>query len=168
MGEKQKYLTKSFSYEGLFNYRELFRVMDVWFREKFFDKFEKRTEQYELPDGIALDFEFTPWKKVTDYFKIIIKVELTGKGIKEVDVEINGKKTKVQEGKINVKLTGYVVVDYDGKWSKPLLYFLRDIYDKYVYWHITKKYIHMAVDDVNSLYDHMRTYLNMAQYKVLR
>lgn len=166
MGEKQKYIVKTFSYEGLLNYRELFRILDVWFREKFYDKFEKRNEQYMTPEGLCLETEFTPWKKTTDYYKIIIKVELTGTNLKEVEVDAQGKKIKMHQGRISIKLTGYLVVDYEGRWGKPVLYFLRDMYDKYIYWRITKKYIEMVLDDVNNLYNHLRAYLNMNPYKV--
>lgn len=166
MGEKQKYLVKTVSYDGIFNYRDLFRVIDVWQREKFYDKWEARNEQYVTPHGLTIETEFKPWKKVTDYFKIIVKIEINASGLKEVEVEMDGKKVKMQQGKVSIKLTGYLVVDYFHKWNKPLLYFLRDIYDKYVYWRITKKYIDMVLDDVQSLYEHIRTYLNMIQYKV--
>jgi hypothetical protein len=165
MAEKQKYLVKTIAYDGLFNYRELFRIMDVWFREKFYDKWEKRNEQYMTPEGLCIETEFTPWKKVTDYFKIIIKIEITGTNLKEVEVEVQGKKQRMHQGKVSVKLTGYLVVDYEHKWSKAPLYFLRDIYDKYIYWRITKKYIEATIEDVESLYNHLRSYLNMAQYK---
>jgi len=168
MGEKQKYIVKTLSYEGLFNYREFFRILDVWLREKFFDKWEKRNEQYMTADGMCLETEFTPWKKVSDYYKIIIKIEITGTNLKEVEVEVNGKKVKMHHGRVSVKLTGYLVVDYFNLWQKPLLYFLRDIFDKYIYWRITKKYIDMVLDDVNSLYNHLRSYLNMEEYKVTR
>src|SRR3989344_1839273 len=102
MGEKQKYIVKTFSYEGQFNYRELFRILDVWLREKFYDKWEKRNEQYMTADGMCLETEFTPWKKVTDYYKIIIKIEITGTNLKEVEVELHGKKVKMHEGKVSI------------------------------------------------------------------
>jgi len=170
MGEKQKYIVKTIAYDGLLNYRELFRILDVWLREKFYDKKEKRNEQYMTAEGMNIETEFIPWKKVTDYFKIMIKIEITGTGLKEVEVELHGKKTKMHQGKVSIKITGYLVVDYEvlgvSQWSKPVLYFLRDIFDKYVYWRITKKYIEMTLDDVDSLYNHLRAYLNMEQYKV--
>ena len=166
MGEKQKYLMKSISYDGIFNYRELFRIIDVWLREHYYDKWEKRNEQYKTPEGFSLDIEFTPWKKVTDYHKLIMKIEISGTNLKEVEVELNGKKEKMHEGKLNIKLTGYLVVDYEHKWNRPVYYFIRDVYDKYVYWRITKKYIDMVIEHVDSMYNDIRSYLNVTHYKV--
>jgi len=169
MGEKQKYIVKKVAYEGLFNYRELFRIIDVWLREKFFDKNERRNEQYHTEEGMQIEIEFVPWKKTTDYFKEIIKIEIDAINLKEVEVENNGQKIKMHQGKIYIKLTGYLIVDYDylGKqsWKKPLHYFLRDIFDKFVYWNITKKYRDMVIDDVNDLQNGIRSYLNLNPYK---
>ena len=74
MAEKHKLIDKKFGYEGYFNYRDLYRIMDVWFREKFYDKDEKFNEEYQTPSGKHIHIEFVPWKKVTDYFNMNIKV----------------------------------------------------------------------------------------------
>jgi len=169
MGEKQKFITRRFTYEGLLNYKELFRIMDFWLRDKFYDKHEKRSEEYQTPTGKQIDFEFTPWKKVTDYYKINIKIEGLITNLKEVEVEKNGQKVKMHHGRVNIKITGYLVVDYEPRWSikgRPLLYFIRTLYDQYIYAMMTRKYYKMVIDHVNSLYNHMASYVNIEQYKM--
>ncbi len=162
MGEKQKIIKREISYEGLFDYKEFFRRMDFWLRDKFYDKWEKRSEEYVAPDGTkTMEFEFTPWKKTTHYHKIVIKIELWISGLKEVEIDVDGEKKRMNEGKMRIAFTGYLVVDYENKWEKsPLLYFIRDLYDKFIYSYITKKYYNMAVDDVNDLINTLNTYLN--------
>ena len=167
MGEKQKYIVKKISYEGFFSFREVFRIMDWWMRDKFYDKHEKKTEEQTKPTGKQLDYEFTPWKKYTDYHKGIIKIEVIAQNLKEVDVVIRGEKRRMQHGKLNIKLTGYLIVDYENLWERTaLLTFLRDIFDKYFHWYITKKYSNMIVDHVNDLYYAVSSYLNTTQYKI--
>lgn len=167
MGDKQKIIAKKFSYEGLFNYKDLFRIIDVWHRDKFYDKWEKRSEEYANPDGTKnLEFEFTPWKKYTDYHKGIIKIEGWVLNMKEVEINVKGKKIKVNSGRIDIKFTGYMVMDYEEKWDINMpLYFLRDLWDRYVVHHISNKYEKMLVDHINDLHNTLQSHLNMHQYR---
>ena len=166
MGEEQKLYVKRLSYEGFFNFKEVFRTMDFWIRDKFYDKREHRYEEFKTPEGKQIELEFKPWKKVTDYYKIQIKIEMFVKGLRDVVIERNGKKVPMQHGSINIKLSGYLIVDYEHYWNKtPLLYFIRDMFDRFVYWYITKKYMKMTIDHIDDLYYTLSTYLNINTYK---
>ena len=172
MGEKQKLIGKSFTYEGIFVFRHMFYEMDSWLREHWYDKHEKWNEYQVMPDGSKqISFEFVPWKKYTDYFKGRLKVELMATNLRDVEVEQDGKKIKAQQGKIEAKFTGYLIVDYEwfygSRWNTPFLYFLRDIYDKFINIRYTMKYRRMVVDHTNELAGVMMSYLNMQQYKLV-
>ncbi|MDO8642268.1 MAG: hypothetical protein Q7R76_01600 [Candidatus Woesearchaeota archaeon] len=167
MGEKQKYIVKKISYEGYFNYRELFRILDFWQRDKFYDKREHRSEEMVTDKGKNIDLEFLPWKKYTDYFKGVFKIVITVQHMKEVEIMVRGEKRKMNHGSIDIQITGYLIVDYEGYWDRhPLLTFIRDIFDRYFNWYITKKYINMLTDHANDLYFSLSSYLNASQYKV--
>lgn len=162
MVEKNRIIQKQFAYEGLFRYRELFRLLDFWLRDKFFDKKEKGTGEYRNPDGSKqIHILFEPWKKVTDYYKVSLRIELMVKNMKEVEVEIDGKKERLNHGFIECVLSGFLVLDYDNRMEKRAgLQFLRDMFQRYVYHHITKKYTEMVVDDLTDLENTLRSYLN--------
>ncbi|MBI2147605.1 hypothetical protein HYU19_03950, partial [Candidatus Woesearchaeota archaeon] len=162
----QKYIVKNISYEGLLDYKHFFRVMDFWFRDKFYDKFEKLNEEFVGPEGKFMDFEFTPWKKLSDYHKCTLKVEGKISSLKPVIVNIGGKDVKMHHGKVNMKLTGYLIVDYWKRHNQPLPYFLRDLFDRYIYRHVTKKYYGMVVQHVTDLASVLEAYLNMAPKKL--
>lgn len=167
MVEKNRIIHREFVYEGLFNYREFFRKIDFWLRDKFYDKKERGTGEYRLPDGqkyISLYFE--PWKKVTDYYKITIRIDLQVKEMKEVEIEVDGKKQKLNQGRIECALTGYLTLDYDDRMEKTaMIQFMRDLFHRYVYHYITKKYMEMVVDDLGDLENTLRSYLNTFQRK---
>ncbi|HLC98810.1 MAG TPA: hypothetical protein VJC00_02280 [Candidatus Nanoarchaeia archaeon] len=173
MGEKQKLYGKSFSYEGIFVFKHMFYEMDSWLREHWYDKFEKWNEQQVKPDGTKqVAFEFVPWKKFTDYFKGTIKIEVMCTNLRDVEVEYDGQKIKAQQGKVDVKLTGYLIVDYawfyGSRWTTPMLYFLRDLFDKFVNIRYTRKYRRVIVDNVDEISAVMQSYLNTQQYKLMR
>lgn len=166
MAEKYKLIVKRFSYEGYFNYREFFRIMDLWFREKFYDKEEKINEEYVTPEGKHLEMEFVPWKKVTDYFNIKIKINMNVDELKEVTIKKDNKIVKTNHGKISAKVTGYLIVDYENKWQKPLQYFYRYLMDRYIYHYITRQYEMEIIGDVNDLSTRLTNYLNITPYQV--
>ncbi|MBD3312938.1 hypothetical protein GF345_00690 [Candidatus Woesearchaeota archaeon] len=173
MGEKQKLISKGFTYEGIFVFKHLFYEMDSWLREHWYDKMEKWNEEQVKPDGTKqASFEFVPWKKFTDYFKGVLKIEMMGTNLRDVEVEQDGRKIKAQQGKVEVKITGYLLVDYlwfyGSRWDKsPLFYFMRDIWDKFVNLRYTRKYRRMTVDNTNELASAMMSYLNMERYQQL-
>lgn len=165
MAEKHKLIAKKFSYEGYFNYKEFFRIMDTWFREKFYDKKEDINEEYVTPEGKHLEMEFVPWKKVTDYFNIKIKIEISVDNLKEVTIKKGDKMVKTNHGKISAKIKGYLIVDYENKWQKPLQYFYRYLMDNYIYRHITRQYEKEVISDVNDLSTRLTNYLNITPYQ---
>ena len=165
MGEKQKFIVKNLAYEGLLDYKHFFRIMDFWFRDKFYDKSEKLNEEFVGPQGKFMEFEFVPWKKVTDFWKIVIKVEGKISNLRPVVVNIGGKEERMHHGKVNLRVTGYLNADYKQRHNKALSYFLRDLFDKYIYHHVTTKYYAMVVDHVTELVNVLEAYLNMTPKK---
>ena len=147
MAEKTRVIERHVVYSGLFNYRELFRLIDFWYRDKFYDKKEKLTAKMEHPDGNHFSFHFEPWKKVTDYYKIQTYIDLVGTGIKEVEVEIDGKKVRLNHGKIEVMIVGNLISDYEGKlMSRGIYQLMHTLFDRYVYRHMTKKNWELSID----------------------
>ena len=167
MVEKNRVIQKQIGYVGLFKYRDLFRTIDFWLRDKFFDKKEKGNAEYRYPDGTKqMTVLLEPWKKVTDYYKVSLRIEVLAKDMKEVDVEVNGKTQRLNQGSVTVILTGFLVLDYDNRMEKnAFLLFLRDLFHRYVYSYITKKYTEMVVDDLTDLENTIRSYLNTFQKK---
>ena len=170
MAEKKKLTSINFVYEGIFSMKDFFRLLDFWLRDKFFDKQEQKLEEFVNPDGSKqIEIEFQPWKKFSDYHKCVLKIEMMVHNFRNIEVDVNGKKLKLNQGKIEIKFTGYLWVDWQGHWTiqkkKPMLYFVRDLWDRYIYNDITKKYTYMVLDDVTDLRNTLSTYLNMQKYK---
>lgn len=52
------------NYHGLMDVNEFYRVMDKWFREKGFDKYEKRNFEQVLKEGIQIEIRLNHGKKL--------------------------------------------------------------------------------------------------------
>ena len=126
MGERRIVIDNlMLQYEGLFELRELYMMVDKWLRQKGYDKFEKRNHEHVLKEGKYIEIELEPWKKITDYAKIVINLYFHCYNVKEVIVKKDGQDVKMNQGKIKIKFVGFLVTDYEDKWEgKPIFYFL--------------------------------------------
>ncbi len=157
---------KLLEYEGIFNFQDFYYTMDKWLREKGYDKWEKRNFEQVLKDGRQIEIAFEPWKKITDYARIVLKMGLVVTKMKDIVVKKNGQDIKMNHGKIKMKFIGYLDTDYEHRWEgKPYFYFLRTVLDKYVYRSHTDKYDSAVAEECSHLYNTLRNFLNM--YKTM-
>jgi hypothetical protein len=164
MAEREEVVKKVLVYEGLLDSSDLFKIIDNWLRERYYDKRERATEEKETRKGKIITYWLDPWKKVTDYFKIIMRFECILGPLKEVEVEREGKKIRLEKGKVRIEIIGFLTYDYENKWIKPLEFFLRYIFDHFIYWPITKKYRDMTREHAEDIYSHLARYFNIKRY----
>jgi|TARA_B100002003_G_C14107991_1_gene532925 hypothetical protein len=166
MAEREVVIDKMrLSYEGLFKVTDLYKLIDGWLREKGYDKREKKMIESVTKDGKFIEWEMEPWKKITDYAKIVIGLRMIMTDIKEVDVEVDKSKVKLNQGKIDFVFDGYLETDYENRWeSKPLFYFLRTVFDKYIFKPYSTGYHSNTLDDVNDLHVRIKSFLNLYRY----
>lgn len=146
------------SYDGLFDLAELYRLIDAWFFEKGWDKYEHINQEQITPTGRYIRLVLEPWKSITDYFKLIIRIKANFNDIK--DVEVN--KKKLNQGEVKMVFDGYVVSDRHGLWnSRPLYWFLSIIFNKYIFKEHFNKAERRLVSDLDDLYKRIKSFLNV-------
>jgi len=74
------------TYEGLFDLTGLWQLIDSWFYEKNYDRWERKNYEQVLPTGKTIEIELLPWKKTTEYFKNTIKVRIKVAELKDVEI----------------------------------------------------------------------------------
>lgn len=152
-------------YEGLFDVKELFLMIDKWLRQKAYDKMEKRNHEHVLKEGKYIEIELEPWKKVTDYAKIVINMYIHMYNIKDIMVKKDNQDIKMNTGKIKIRFIGYLVTDYEHKWEgKPVWWFLRTVMDRWVYKVSADKYEAAVAENVKHLYQNVKAFLNLYRY----
>lgn len=153
-------------YEGLFSMPDLYATIDNWLKEKGYDKQEKKNVERVKAAGKDVELLLQPWKKITDYAKIVINIRVIASNIKEVEVEQDGAKIKLNQGKVHIVLDGWLQTDYEGRWEgKPLFFFLRELYDRYLYKPYTSSYESAVAKDTTDLHGELRSFLNLYRYK---
>ena len=168
MAEKKiVYQDKFISFEGLFDLRNLFRTIVKWFNEHGYDMWENKNFEEVYENGKKVIFELIPYKKVSDYYKLEIRIFAVFENLKEVEIELSGVKQKLLKGGANFTFDATLVTDYENRWeSRPAYYFYRALIDKFIYKSYTDKYEEELIKDAKEVQEEIKAYLNMFRYSV--
>lgn len=133
MAEKELVLKEKLEHSGLMDFPGLYSFLHSWLKDEGYGVTEERYA--EKVSGAARDLliEWKAGKMLSDYFKMEHKIKFEAQGLTEVEVEIDGKRKKMNKGKLVFELTGGLIKDPDSKWeATPANRFMRDVYNKYV------------------------------------
>lgn len=166
MGEKRHIVQDlGINYEGLFKLSELYLTIEHWLKERGYDKEESKNHEQVLKTGKDIMVELWGDKKFSDYAQCKIKITIHAKNMKDIMVKKDGVEVPMNQGKIVVGLNGYLVTDYKAKWEgKPLFYFLRMAFDRWIYSVNTQKFEAGVSEEVEHLYKTVKGHLNMYRY----
>ncbi len=152
-------------YEGLFDVKEFFRLIENFFYDRKYDKREIKNIEQVTPSGKNIEVVLMPWRTISDYAKYEIKLRIWIKGMKNVDVVKDDTKLKLQQGKIIMIIDGYLTTDVEGHWEgKPFFFFLRTIFDKYIFRLYTSKWEAGLVEHVKELHTEIKSFLNLQRF----
>ena len=135
MASKDKIFSSAIKYNGVLDFAAFYKFCYEWLKDEF--KLapvaeDKYTEKL-TGDAKDIDVEWTGLKKVNDYFQYEVKVKFRILGLTKVELNNNGAKISTNNGSVEVKVTGTLIHDYDGKFeTSATRKFLRGIYEKWI------------------------------------
>ena len=121
-------------YRGIFDYPGLLRVIYNWGTRQGFEVHEKKSK-HKVPDARGAEQEQTilGWRKVDAYEKDWFVVDTRSEYLKDVDVIVDGKKKRLTQGKIRIRFSGYVELDYNNRFeTSKFMEGVRDFYHKFI------------------------------------
>lgn len=156
---------RSLSYEGVFNMKELYRAIDKWFRDHGYDKQEIKNWEDVSQNDKQLVIEIIPYKKVSDYARLDVRIFMIFSKLTDVDIEKDGLKISMNKGRAEFYFDAYVVTDYENKWeTRATFYFIKNVFDKFVYRLYTSSYDGEVIRDCTEIENEIRSYLNMNRF----
>jgi hypothetical protein len=156
---------KSLSYEGVFSLRELYGLIDKWFKDHGYEKQEIKNWEDVSETEKQIVIEIIPYKKVSDYARIDIRIFMIFSKIAEIEIEKDRVKYKMNKGRAEFYFDAYVVTDYEDKWeTKAEFYFVKNIFDKFIYKVYTSNYDGEAIRDCTEIENEIRSFLNMNRF----
>ena len=157
---------ESINYEGLFNMKEVFRIIDKYFRTKAWDKKIVFDEQYDTPNGRYVHVKTEYYKKTDSYVRLQQRQWIYANNLVEVEKEVNGVKIKTHQGKLSITFDAFIQTEYFGLWpsNRPLYFLFRVIYEQYLargkiaYWEEVSRHV------ANELKTEIAGYLNLNKF----
>ena len=170
MGERHEQIIREIVFDSVFSIEELYNVVEVYFKEKNYDKWEKYAHEYKRKDSTEIHTETRYLRPITDYFLLMEKIKYNSRDLKRVKINRYGKEVEMVKGKISMIFEGSVVTDYDNKFGetkaeKPLWQFIKDLFDTFVYNREKQRYAKQIVNDTNEAIELVYRYFNFPAEK---
>ena len=125
---------KEIAYNGTFRADELFAAINQAIKKKGYTPREKKSEELVTPAGRLLQLELRPFKVMTAYITLMIKIRITLDNVTDVIKKRAAAKEKFQQGDVHIVFDAWSLTDYENRWGmKPLNYFLKAVIHKYFY-----------------------------------
>ena len=125
---------RALTYKGIFREDELFSAINRVLEERGYEKREKKTEEVVTEGGRRTYVELRPFKELSNYIVLQIKMKITLDNVTGKIEEVNGEKKKFQQGDVHIVFDAWELTDYQSRWGmKPFVYFMKGFINKYVY-----------------------------------
>ncbi len=164
MSGKNKVYSSKVKYSGLFDFKEFYQFSYEWLTNELdLDVAEEEYSEKIKGSSKEISFKWKGTKKVTDYFKFEVKVEV--KIIPLLDVELNedGKKIKTNKGDPEVAVSGTLVSDYDGKFeTSARMKLWRSIYEKWIIPNQVKQMENKLAGDCDEFLAQVKAFLSLS------
>ena len=133
MAEKDTIFKGKIKQEGIFDFKGLYKIAYDLLREEGYKVDEKTYSEKITGDSKEIEILWESKKKISDYFKYLIKMHWLILGMKKIKVKRDGKEISTNSGLLEIKFAAVLVKDYESKWEDaPIWKFLRGIYDRYI------------------------------------
>ena len=152
-------------YKGPVQLNNFFRLIENHLWERGYDKRQDKDFEMNTSNGKYIEWQYTPYRKITDYVRYFIKVRVIGHDFVKTDVTVEKKKTKVDSRRLVISIDAFIEYVYDNYWdSRPFLLFWRVIYDYFVFKSYTEKFESTLKHDAHILIESVEKFLNMHRH----
>jgi hypothetical protein len=150
-------------YEGVFDHEGLYKLMFKWFKDRDYDFIEKAYKRGTADFGRKEEFEWIGKLKYNDYIQFQIDVQVIFFSMQKAEVMKNGKKVKMNKGRIEMKFKGQMNTDYQKKFvGTKFLRKLNEFYERIVYYNKIGDIADVLYYQIFRLQTEVREHLNMS------
>ena len=125
---------REFNYKGIFRTDEIFSTINRALEEKDYQKREKKTEELVTESGRKVFVELRPFKEVSNYIHLMIKIKVYLENVTETTELIEEEKKHFQKGDVKIVFDSWILSDYENRWGmQPWTYFFKSFVNKFIY-----------------------------------
>jgi len=120
-------------YEGLFDFDGVYNAMTSWFKMYGYIWQEETYKHKVKFKGAEQQWIWTGEKEITDYIKYNIRIEGHSWDITEIEVEKDGRKKTLMNGRMQLIIEPTLNLDWQNRWGQnKFSRWLGGLYEKYV------------------------------------
>ena len=163
MAEKKEVYKQKIKQTGYWNYKDLYNFCFNWLKDEGYKLKEKEYTEKITSFGKEIILKWEASKKITDYFKHVIEVKWHILGMKDAEVEQEGKKIATNKGEVGIEIKATLVRDYENRWEdRPFYKFLRGVYEKYIIRATREEYEGDLEDKAKEYLKEIKAFLNLS------
>jgi hypothetical protein len=149
-------------YEGPFELRQLYKLIDEWARTKGYLKVERKHTEVASAKGKTITYLFEFNKKLSDYAKSIVRLGFQVTNLKKETLEHEEDVHEYDVAKVDLTFDAILETDYEGRWEgRPAQFFIRTLFDRYVYRGLLSGYERTIRGDEENLKENLKAFLNL-------
>ena len=163
MPEEETIFSSKIKYNGIFSLKDFYLFCYKWLTEETnLIMTENKYSEKIVGDAKDLKYRWTGFRKLTDYFKFKIDVQVLIVGLKEVEIQNNGAKVKTNRGTVEMRVKGILERDYEGKFEKTAgKKFLRSIYEKWIIPSRIEQFEEKIIEDCDEYLNQAKAFLDL-------
>ncbi len=160
MAEKDTLYQGKIKQGGIFSFKDFYSFTYDWLRDEGYDLIEKSYSEKVKGDSKELKIKWEAERDISDYFRFVIQMDWFIIGMKDVEVQKEGKKVKMNSGLLEIKFKAILVRDYENRWEdRPIWKFLKGVYDRYIIRARIEDYENKILEELNELIDQCKSFL---------
>ena len=166
MGEKRLLVEGlTVAYEGFFYVKELHKLIRRFTAERGYDPHDILHEVKVKEDGRYIIIDMRPEKGVSDYIVFRIQIKMALNKITDAEIDLDGKKIKINHGSVKVVINGFIISDYESDWQTGAKsVFFKALFDKFIYKKNMDEMDAMLKKDCMLLKHEISSFLNLNKY----
>jgi hypothetical protein len=166
MSEKDKITEEKIKHAGIFDFKETYNFVYNWLIHNEYFVEEKAYVEKIKPDGKEIEIEWQAFRKISDYFRFILKFRWFIVGLNDAEIVRDGVKIKSNKGVFEVKIDAILEKDYESNWDATAFSkFMRGLYDKYIIRSRTEQYEDKIAGEMAELVAQIKAFLALESRK---
>ena len=163
MAEKDVIIKEKLKYTGYGDFKDIYNYTFDWLKGELYSITEDQYVEKVKGSSKEIEIAWKAAKKLTDYFKIELDIKWRILGMEDVEVEIDGKKKKMNKfAEIKIEIKGNLIKDYTSQWNKSAATkFFKEVYNKYVIPARTEKMKEQVEDEVKNFKEEIKALLEL-------
>ncbi len=162
MAEKEKITEVKIKHSGLFSFSEIYSFIYTLLTDLEYSVEEKTYGEKTKGDQKELDVNWVAKRKISDYFRYQITLNLKTYRMTNAEGVKDGVKVSMNKGDFEVKFVAFLEKDYENRWeNNAFIKFLRGLYEKYVIKSTIENYQAQLESEFNEITNQTKAYMDL-------